>query len=222
MVQNDATRRGRLLDQGMAAADAGCSADPQSWPPAISAAAGVLVELLHEAAARAKPSEHMENVSYAPCFGGVSVEAKGARTGATYELSVTLTEGLCLGCQLPNLSLLNRVTDGFWAHLIEICRLPGKARFADNVCATSGLDAEAGRHLRSRSVLFQLIRNFVLLASDPESMGDLGRIEYRLGSTRIGSEALDEVAGAFRHLYAMSYELYRLQYLAAHSGNSRH
>jgi hypothetical protein len=225
MDQNNAAPdRARLLDDGLQAVSLTCPRDPAQWPPAVSPAAEVLLGLLHDASRRGGPSEPLEEACYSPCIGGIYTEAQGTRTGAKYVLSITAGQGLTLRCQLPEPSLLNRVTDTFWGHFADLCRLPGKGRFSENVCATSGLDPEVGRSLRSRSALFQLIRNFVLLESDPNGscqVSDIGGVKYSPRSRNLGDDVPHELALAFGHLYAMNCEVYRLRYVSARAGKNR-
>jgi hypothetical protein len=190
-------------------------ANPAKWPTLAKEAAANLIEIFGLISERAAVSEELIDFQWETCFYGVTVSARGKRTNAHYDLSLTATHGLTLSSQLCQLTLLHRVMDTFWGHLAALTAIPGNAKFADNVSAFDR-KSEAGPSLQSRSSVFCMIRNYVLLAlEDPDCITDLGSIEYSPERQTKIDVAIDQLSTAISHIYSMNYEMYRLAYISA-------
>ncbi|NDV28579.1 hypothetical protein [Desulfovibrio sp. JC010] len=111
---------------------------------------------------------------------------------------------------------LQYMSDEFWAHLIELDKC-GNCSFIEN----AGLGGEGGKiskkYTSSKSNIFNIVKNYLLLEIYGEGSGDLGGIEVMWPMDVDKNELLLNGATAVYHMYKMNYLLYRSynQYLSS-------
>ncbi|HEV7767770.1 MAG TPA: hypothetical protein VGQ76_22395 [Thermoanaerobaculia bacterium] len=106
--------------------------------------------------------------------------------------------------------------DAYWGDLLSLWNL-GAVEYRPNIPVDAGLGAEADKKLKSRSEIFRVIRDVVLLESqDYELICDLGGIDVRWPRAADLGELILMGDQAMRILYNMNYQLYRAEYQLQH------
>lgn len=105
-------------------------------------------------------------------------------------------------------SRIRYMSDDFWEHLVELNKY-GNCRFTEN----AGLSGVNGnllyKYSSSRSNVFNIIKNHLLLEIFGKGSADLGGIEVTWPMDVDRKELLVNGAIALSHMYRMNYLLYR-------------
>lgn len=103
---------------------------------------------------------------------------------------------------------LKYMGDDFWEHLIELNKC-GDCKFSEN----AGLAGDEGKLLEkyssSKSNIFNIVKNYLLLEMHGGGSGDLGGVEVLWPMDVDREELLLNGATALFHMYKMNYLLYR-------------
>lgn len=115
---------------------------------------------------------------------------------------------LCLDTYFVHPYRIKFMSDEFWGHLIELNKC-GDCSFVEN----AGLSGEGGKLLTkyssSKSNVFNIVKNYLLLEIHGGGSGDLGGLEVSWSLDVDREELLLNGATALFHMYKMNYLLYR-------------
>lgn len=105
---------------------------------------------------------------------------------------------------------LKKMDDEFWAWFLEL-RTLGNFCFEQNACPKSQEGRNAIEAMKSsKSHLFALIRNYVVLETYEDTSEGLGSLRIKWPQAMPWGEILTNAAKAFRCFYKMNYKLYKL------------
>ena len=140
---------------------------------------------------------------------GQETVVESAKMGATYTLGLYLRK-IFLSTYLLAPSHLKSMGDEFWSCFVEL-RLLGDFSFEENASPPS---QEARKFMKSfkntKSNIFQIIRNYILLEVYHGDSVDLGSLEVSWPLTASWNDILSNAVKAFRYLYKINYMLYRV------------
>jgi hypothetical protein len=124
--------------------------------------------------------------------------------------------GFFLSTQIRYPEHLRRMSDAFWFELLSLGRLAA-VEYQPNIPVDVKRGVEAEKKLRSKSEVFRIIRDVVLLESQEyELICDLGGIDVRWPATTDVDEVVLAGDHAMRALYKLNYQLYRAEYQLRH------
>ncbi len=108
---------------------------------------------------------------------------------------------------------IKNMDDQFWSHFVELQSL-GQFEFMENAGPSSNEADTAMKHLKNtKSNIFQMIRNYILLDIYADDVTDLGSIEIKWPVTDSWDSIIENGLSAFTRLYRINYMLYRYEYL---------
>lgn len=108
---------------------------------------------------------------------------------------------------------IKNMPDEFWSHFIELQSL-GDFHFLENAVPSSVEAHKIMKELKNtKSNIFQLIRNYVLLEIYQGGSIDLGSIEIKWPVTTPWEQIIKNGVKAFSRFYKINYMLYRMNYL---------
>ncbi len=137
------------------------------------------------------------------------------KLGADYELGYD-TRGFFLNTQLRHPEHLRRMDDSFWHELLSLWTL-GAVEYQPNIPVGTDSGAAAEKKLKSKSEVFRMIRDVVLLESQEyDTICDLGGLEVRWPANMDIGELIMSGDAALRNLYNLNYRLWRAEYQLRH------
>jgi len=143
---------------------------------------------------------------------GVACVSKKLQTA--FEFGVDI-QGFLMSTELLYPQHLRRMTNAFWDKFLKLGEI-GNLTYRPNVSVSTAHGEDADK-LKSKSEMFRVIRDAVLLESDHSTeIGDMGGLDVRwFGSTPVG-EVVVRGGDALRILWELNYELYRAEYQLRH------
>jgi hypothetical protein len=106
-------------------------------------------------------------------------------------------------------SYINKMDDEFWSCFLGL-RSTGAFSFQENESPSSQEAREIVKRLRStKSSIFQVIRNYILLEIYARGSDNLGSLEVKWPVALPWSELISRAAEAFRYIYKINYMLYK-------------
>ncbi len=107
---------------------------------------------------------------------------------------------------------LKSMDDDFWLNIIELKSF-GKLKFQESVIPSSHEEEKIYKQMKnSKSNIFQIIRNYILLEASGGSV-DLGGLEIEWPINTQWEDILHNGSEIFKRLYRINYLLYRNYYL---------
>ncbi|MFB3779720.1 MAG: hypothetical protein ACE141_19025 [Bryobacteraceae bacterium] len=168
--------------------------------------------------------EQWEFPGWHPDTFGCTLYAEAKKQGHTYRFGID-EHGFFIETTLHSPLTIKFMSMEFWRRLIELDAL-GKLTLADLQTPTIPPENKAYRHLltQGKAVLYQLIRNLVLIEAEGPDPED-SRVSIDFATLRVAwrdkdtswEDLLQKGALAFQHLYQMNYLLYRHRYLSEHA-----
>ena len=143
---------------------------------------------------------------------GQETTIKSRKLGMKFALGCYQRE-IFLSCYLHSPEHIRSMTDEFWACFIELPSL-GDFRFLQNASPSS---EEARRIMKqsknTKSNIFQIIRNYLLLEGFGDGSDDIGSLEIKWPFTTPWNDLIENAVKAFGRLYKINYLLYRSEYI---------
>ena len=152
---------------------------------------------------------------YAAPF-GLEVIERSKRLDTAFVLGASI-EGYCLQASIPFPHLIRFMTDEFWQHIAAL-QTVGRAEL-QNDCrpddwATSHPNRALARH--SKSLVFAIARDYVLLTQTEESCDSLGTINLTLDIHSDADALFLFASTGLQHLYHAYYLLWKWNYQHKH------
>lgn len=140
---------------------------------------------------------------------GIDTRVKSKKMGVQFEIGRYDRE-IFLRTSVHAPHFLKKMDDEFWAWFLEL-RTLGNFCFEENACPKSQEGRNAIEAIKSsKSHLFALIRNYVVLEGYEDTSEGLGSLRIEWPQATPWTEILTNAAKAFRCFYKMSYKLYKL------------
>lgn len=134
-------------------------------------------------------------------------KARSVKLKVDFEFGL-YNEKLCLNTSFVHPYRIRCMNDGFWEHLIELNKC-GDCKFVEN----AGLAGDNGKLLdkytSSKSNVFNIIKNHLLLEMYGTGSSDLGGVEVTWPIDVDRQELLTNGAAAMSHMFKMNYLLHR-------------
>ncbi|MBI5591566.1 MAG: hypothetical protein HY881_13895 [Deltaproteobacteria bacterium] len=149
---------------------------------------------------------------------GQQTIVQSEKMGVRFDFGIYHNE-LFLHSDLSSPFYLKSMDDEFWSHFIAL-KSHGQFEFLENAVPSSNEANMAMKELKNtKSSIFQLIRNYIILELYEGGAADIGALEIKWPVTESWDSIIKNGASAFNHLYRINYMLYRTEYL--HSGSRK-
>lgn len=139
---------------------------------------------------------------------GQCTRLRSKKTGIVFDFGIHYDD-FYLHSPIDNPSCIKNMDDRFWSHFIALQSL-GQFHFVENACPSGEEANRAEKLLRNtKSNIFQMIRNYILLELYEGTSTDMGMLEVVWPIETPWDVIIRNGASAFSEIYQINYMLYR-------------